>query len=206
MQHDTFRPRKDPRPAMEQALERAIELSVGNKQYTVIDGRLVYEQHRCYRYAFTLESSSWDLPDGTDFQLKSSDFDHLPVELSNTKDDRITITTTQRLPERTLSYAHLVIERAHLLRKMKEALVQQQTVVDLGLKLFGHLDSPDEAAASSLVDTISGVFMPDDAQRLAIQRALASDVQMILGPGGTGKPMSWLPLHCYISSCISIAC
>jgi hypothetical protein len=181
-----FRPRKNPRPAMEQALERAIELSVGSKEYTITDGRLVYEQHRRYRYAFTLESP-WDLPDGTDFQLKSSDFDHLPVELSNTKDDRVTITTTQRLPERTLTYAHLVIERAHLLRKMLEALTQVNTSVDLGLKLFGHLECSDETAASSLVDVISDVFVPDDAQRLAIQRALASEVQMILGPGGTGK-------------------
>ncbi len=185
MQQDTFRPRKDSRPGMEQALDKAIELSVGKKQYTITDGRLVYEQHRRYRYAFTLESS-WDIPDGTDFQLKSSDFDRLPVELSNTKDNVITITTTQRLPERTLAHAHLVIERAHLLRKMKEGLIQGGSG-DLGLKLYGHLDSPDESAASSLVDLISDVFVPDDAQRLAIQRALASEVQMILGPGGTGK-------------------
>lgn len=181
-----FRPRKDPRPAMEQALERAITLSAGTKQYTITDGRLVYEQHRRYRYAFTLESS-WDLPDGTDFQLKSSDFDRLPVELSNTKDDRVTITTIQRLPERTLSSAHLVIERAYLLRKMKEALTHVSTSANLGLKLFGHLESVDGTAASSLVDLMSDVFVPDDAQRLAIQRSLASEVQVILGPGGTGK-------------------
>jgi hypothetical protein len=171
---------------MKRALERAIELSVGKKEYTLTDGRLIYEHHRRYRYAFTQESS-WDIPDGTDFQLKSSDFDHLPVELSNTKDDCITITTTQRLPERTLSYAHLVIERAYLLRKMKEALTQATPSADLGLKLFGHLECSDTVAASSLVDTISDVFVPDDAQRFAIQRSLASDVQMILGPGGTGK-------------------
>ena len=186
MQQDTFRPRKDPRLGMEQALDKAIEVSVGRKQYTITDGRLVYEQHRRYRYAFTLESS-WDFPDGTDFQLRSSDFDRLPVELSNTKDVVIVIITTQRLPERTRARAFLVIEHAHLLRKMKEALIQMGRTGDLGLKLYGHRDSPDESAASSLVDVMSDVFVPDDAQRLAIQRSLASEVQMILGPGGTGK-------------------
>ncbi|GLV59834.1 hypothetical protein KDH_66580 [Dictyobacter sp. S3.2.2.5] len=186
MQQNTLRSSGDPRPEMVQALERAIELSVGRKPYTLVDGRLIYEQHRRYRYTFTLESS-WDLPDGTDFQLQSADFDHLLVELSNTKDDRVTITTTQRLPDRTLSCARLVIERAYLLRKMKEVLAQLHASTGLGLKLFGYRDCIEEIAASSLIDVISDVFVPDDAQRLAIQRALGSEVQMILGPGGTGK-------------------
>ncbi|GER89041.1 hypothetical protein KDW_32030 [Dictyobacter vulcani] len=57
MQQNIFRSSRDPWPEMEQALERAIELSVGRKEYTIADGRLVYEQHRHYRYAFTLASS-----------------------------------------------------------------------------------------------------------------------------------------------------
>lgn len=182
----TFRPKKDPRPEMEQALERAIEISQGEKEYHIIDGRLTYEQPRQYHYSFTLESS-WDLPDGADIQLKSADFDHLLVELLGTKDESIMIMTTQRLPASTLSHATLSIERAYLLRKMKEALFQGQGTGDLGLKLFGHLDCADEIADSSSVDLLREVFIPDDAQRLAIQRALASDIQLILGPGGTGK-------------------
>ncbi|WP_162005278.1 AAA domain-containing protein [Dictyobacter vulcani] len=107
--------------------------------------------------------------------------------MSNTKDDCVTITVTQRLPERTLSCAHLVIERAHLLRKMKDVLVQFHASPGLGLKLFGYRECIEETVASSLLDTISDVFVPDDAQHLAIQRALGSEVQLILGPGGTGK-------------------
>lgn len=167
----TFRPKKDPRPEMEQALERAIEISQGEKEYHIIDGRLTYEQPRQYHYSFTLESS-WDLPDGADIQLKSADFDHLLVELLGTKDESIMIMTTQRLPASTLSHATLSIERAYLLRKMKEALFQGQGTGDLGLKLFGHLDCADEIADSSSVDLLREVFIPDDAQRLAIQRAL----------------------------------
>ncbi len=82
----SFHSRKDPTKAIEQALDRAIELSVGIRRYTITDGRLVYEQHRRYHYAYTLTQGSWDLPDGTDLQLSSSDLAHsLPVELSNTK-------------------------------------------------------------------------------------------------------------------------
>src|SRR5258708_31650825 len=82
----SFHSRKDPTKAIAQALDRAIELSVGTRRYTITDGRLVYEQHRRYHYAYTLTQESWDLPDGTDLQLSSSDLAHsLPVELSNTK-------------------------------------------------------------------------------------------------------------------------
>ncbi len=82
----SFHPRKDPTKAIEQALNRAIEPSVGTRHYTITDGRLVYERHRRYRYVSTLTQRSWDLPDGTDLQLSSSDLAHsLPVELSNTK-------------------------------------------------------------------------------------------------------------------------
>ncbi len=179
----------DPRPGIEAALEKAIALSRGSKRYAIADGQLVYEQHRCYRYAFSLvEESSWELPDGTDLQLSSSDFVHpLPVELSCTKDLTVTITVVQRLPERTLASAQLAVDRAFLLRKMKDALNSLASSAQLGLKLFGYLDCPDVVAAPHLVETIADVFTPDNAQRLAIQRALGSELLMILGPPGTGK-------------------
>jgi len=189
MQKDTFRPRKDPRPRMEEALDKAIELSVGKKHYMITDGRLVYEEHRRYRYAYTL-AWSWDLLDGTDLQLQSTDFDGLPVELSNTKEETVTIVTTQRLPDSTLARAQLVVDRAYLLRKLKEALDPLTPSVppaQLGLKLFGHLDCPDVTASPRLVDEIRDIFPADEAQHLALQRALGSEVLMILGPPGTGK-------------------
>lgn len=189
MKQAPFQPLPDPRPEIEEALEQAITRSTGNKRYPVSDGRLVYEEHRRYRYAYQLEKS-WDLTDGTDLQLRSTDFDGLPVQLSNTKDDTITIVTTQRLPERTLVHAELVVDRAYLLRKLKEALdplTSVPTTAQLGLKLFGHLDCPDVSSSSHSVELIADVFTPDEAQRLAIQRALRSELLMILGPPGTGK-------------------
>jgi hypothetical protein len=44
--------------------------------------------------------------------LRSNAFDGLLVQLSNTKDDTVTIVTTQRLPESTLDHAQLVVDRA----------------------------------------------------------------------------------------------
>lgn len=182
-----FRLREDPRSEIEQALDRAIELSAGHKRATITDGRLVSEQHRRYRYTFTL-GLPWDLPDGTDLQLFSSEFEKpLPVQLSQTTDESVTITTTRRLPAYTLSHAQLVVDRAYLLRRMKDALTQISTPASLGLKLFGHLESGDGVAEAHLVDTIRHIFPADEAQRLAIQRALASELLMILGPPGTGK-------------------
>ena len=183
-----FRPRRNPRQDIEKALDRAIELSVGSRRYPITDGRLVYERHRRYRYAFTLAQGSWDLPDGTDLQLDSSDLaNRLPVELSNTKDDTVIITVRQRLTEKTLAYAHLVSERDFLLRKLKEAFLRESTTAQLSLKLLGVLDSADGEAEAYLVDTIRKVFPADEAQLLAMRRALYSELLMILGPPGTGK-------------------
>lgn len=183
-----FRPRKDPRPDIEKALDRAIELSVGTRRYMITDGRLVYERHRRYRYTFTLTQGAWDLPDGTDLQLASSDLTKpLSVELSNTKDDAVTIMVKQRLTEKTLASAHLVVDRAFLLRKLKEAFLRESTSAQFGLKLLGVLDSSDGEAEAPLVDTIKDVFPADEAQELALRRALCSELLMVLGPSGTGK-------------------
>src|SRR5579884_169280 len=185
---NAFRPQKDPRPEMEEALDKAIALSAGKRHYAVTDGQLLYEQHRRYRYAFTLVKGRWDLPDGTDLRLSSADLiNPLPVELSGTKEDTVIITVTRRLMESTLTSAQLVVDCGFQLRKLKEALLRKATTAQLGLKLFGVLDCPDDEAASHLVDTIQDAFVPDEAQRQALRRALASALLVVLGPPGTGK-------------------
>jgi AAA domain len=183
-----FRPREDPRPEMEKALDRAIELSVGSRRYRVTAGRLLYEQHRRYRYTFTLVEGSWDLTDGTDLQLSGADLAKpLPVELSSTKDDTVTIIVRQRLTEHTLANAQLAVERAFLLRRLKEALLREATKAQLGLKLFGVLDCPDGEAEEYLIEKVKDVFPADEAQQLALRRALYSALLVILGSPGTGK-------------------
>jgi len=67
--HSSSTSRPDPRPMMEHALERAIELSPGTKHYPITDGMLVAEHHRQYRYAFTLDRE-WDVADGTVYSCK----------------------------------------------------------------------------------------------------------------------------------------
>lgn len=182
-----FRPREDPRAAIEKALDKAIALSPGTKRYAIADGNLLYEQHRRYRYVFTLEQS-WDIPDGADLQLDGPGLEApIPMELSGTQGESITITVGQRLPEAALLRATLVVERAWLLRKMKDAFIQSGTPAQLGLKLYGVLESVDGEAATEVVDAILSVFHPDPAQRKAIARALVSELLVIVGPPGTGK-------------------
>lgn len=182
-----FRPRKDPRVDMENALDKAIALSPGTKKYGITAGELLYEQHRRYRYVFALEHS-WDIADGADLQLDGPGLDtRIPVELSGTQEETVTLTVSQRLPEATLLGATLVVERAWLLRKMRDALIQTGTPAQLALKLYGVLDSVDGEAASEAVDTILSVWNPDPAQRKAIARALVSELLVIIGPPGTGK-------------------
>ena len=184
----SFRPQPDLHPQMEQALDKAIVSSTGSRRYAVTDGRLLEEQPGRYRYAFTLVNGSWDVSDGSDLQLTSADLAHpLPVELVSTAEEAVTIVVTRRLPARTLASAHLVRDRAFLLRMLKEALTRQSPPASLGLKLFGTLDCADEEAEASLLETIREVFPADEAQQLAIRRALWSDLLLILGPPGTGK-------------------
>ena len=54
-----FRSQPDPHPQMEQALDKAIASSAGSRPYAITDGRLIEEQSRRYRYAFTLVKGSW---------------------------------------------------------------------------------------------------------------------------------------------------
>ncbi len=180
-------PRPDPQPAMEIMLERAIELSSGTKKYPITDGRLNFEQPGHYRYTFTLDYPL-NIPDGTDLHLQSGTSDYLlPVELVDTTDDEVVFVVTQRLTERTLASASLVIERAYLLRKMKEGLSCNCTPTNLAHKLFGVEDCADIEAPDALIDTIRQSFIPDVAQRTALVRSLASELLLIVGPAGTGK-------------------
>lgn len=185
--NQTDRPGADPQPAMEHALERAIEVSPGTKHYPITDGTLVAEHHRSYRYVFTLDRE-WDVADGTDLTLKSDDHDSpLPVELADSTDTQGEFVVAQRLSEHALASATLIVERAHLLRKMKEGLSSLSTPANLGRKLFGVEDCADIEAPGPFVETIKQSFVPDAAQRVALLRSLASDLLLILGPPGTGK-------------------
>src|SRR5436305_15234531 len=88
----------DPRTQMDQALEKAIEVSRRQKRYGVSGGQLRDEQPGCHRYTFLLESA-WDLSDDTDLELESSELvQPLLVKLSSTRDEVVTITVGQRLP------------------------------------------------------------------------------------------------------------
>ena len=180
-----FVPRPDPQAAMEAMLERAIELSRGTKKYPITDGQLDLEQPGHYHYTYTLDFPL-DIPDGTDLHLQSETSD-MPVELIDATDDEVVFVVTQRLTERTLASASLVVERAYLLRKMQEGLSCGSTPTNLAHKLFGIEDCTDSEASDALINTIQQSFVPDVAQRTALRRALASELLLILGPPGTGK-------------------
>lgn len=200
-----FVPRPDPQSAMEAMLERAIELSSGTKKYPITDGQLDPEQPGQYRYTFTLEYPL-DIPDGTDLHLQSATSDHpLPVELVDTTDNEVVFVVAQRLSERTLASASLVIERAYLLKKMKEGLSCDTTLAKLAHKLFGVEDCADVQSAGVLIDTIQQSFVPDVAQHTALMRSLASKLLLILGPPGTGKTDVLAAIACCTSYFISIA-
>lgn len=177
MNHSHHAPQ--PRSAMEQALERTIELSAGTKHYPISDGTLVAEHHRSYRYAFTVEKE-WDVADGTDLTLTCDDTESpLLVELTDFTDTEVEFVVPQRLSEPTLTSATLTVERAYLLRKMKDGLASISTSAHLAQKLFGVEDSADEAASDVLVETIRQSFVPDEAQHAALLRSLASELLLI---------------------------
>src|SRR6266571_3503655 len=78
-------------------------------------------------------------------------------------------------------------DRGFLLRKLKEAFLRESTSAQFGLKLLGVLDSTDGEAEAHLLETVKEMFPADEAQLLAMRRALSSELLMVLGPSGTGK-------------------
>ena len=177
---------RDPRPLMVQALDSAIEEAEATHRYLIGHGHMVSGDHHENRYCFTVQGM-WDVADGTAAILVPPEGDHVGVEIVSSSGDTVTFSTPMRVAARTLQQATLLVEQAQLLRKMKDVLVRDTSSTGIGLRLFQGNPAPDRLADDHSIDELSDLFVPDDAQRLAIRRALASEVQMILGPGGTGK-------------------
>jgi energy-coupling factor transporter ATP-binding protein EcfA2 len=103
----------------------------------------------------------------------------------------VIFTISQRLLERTLHRSQLVLDRAWLLRHLKDALSDQMAASLIEPLLFGmgapRSPIPAHLVGVNLEAVLDGVFTPDDYQRRAIERALREELLLVIGPPGTGK-------------------
>src|SRR5262249_26157883 len=77
---------------------------------------------------------------------------------------------------------------SELLECLDKALEgRQEGQLHLASKLFGLMEPVDEL---SYVPAHIGTFVPDDAQRQALARALGSQPLYLIGPPGTGKTVT----------------
>lgn len=184
-------PGTDPSVEILEALKEAMNAS-NSTRYPLTNGELVRDEPRRYTYRFVLENASEIIPDDASLVLESPDLDKpLQVEVGKLTLATVTFTISQRLLERTLHRSELVIDRAWLLRHLKEALSNQQAASLIEPLLFG-IGTPCEPIPAHLVDVnlddvLQGVFTPDEYQRRAIERALREELELIIGPPGTGK-------------------
>src|SRR5260221_1552438 len=74
-----------------------------------------------------------------------------------------------------------------MIRRPPRSTLFPYTTLFRSLKLLGVLDCADGEAEAHLVETIKEVFSADEAQLLAMRRALYSELLIVLGPPGTGK-------------------
>lgn len=186
-----WEPGTDPGPQILDALTQAIDAS-NNKRYSLTNGEMIRDEPRQYTYRFALEEAGEKISDDANLVLESPDLDKpLQVELSELTRTTVTFTISQRLLERTLHRSQLVLDRAWLLRHLKEALSDQMAASLIEPLLFG-MGAPREPIPAHLVGVnldavLRGVFAPDDYQRRAIERALREELLLVIGPPGTGK-------------------
>src|SRR5438477_189649 len=99
--------------------------------------------------------------------------------IETSKDHAVTIMVKQRLTEKALASAHLLVDRAYFFRKLKEAFLRESTSAQFGLKLLNLLDSADCEAEAHLLEPVKEVMPADEAQLLAKRRALCGELVMI---------------------------
>ncbi len=184
-------PGTDPSAQILDALSAAIAVRSSTQRYPLTAGTLVEERPRHSTYHFCLVNGE-ALPADENLVLESADIDHpLQVEISDLTRTTVTLVVTQRLLERTLRQATLLVDHAWLLRHLKETLERQLPAAQIEPVLFGMV-APHDPILAHLVDVtiekvLEGVFAPDSYQRGAIERALREELLLVMGPPGTGK-------------------
>jgi len=175
---------------MRQALQEESEAQQQDKRrYRAHSGKDL-SNSGLFRYQFQLDAR-WEPRIDTslllEFDAKAEEAGKLPgrVEDFQQAQATITIVTEAPLPSRALAKVRLSENTSQLLQQLAQALDgRQEGTFHLASKLFGLLEATE---GHSPFPAQIGSFVPDEAQRRAITRALESEILYLIGPPGTGK-------------------
>ncbi|GHO51448.1 DEAD/DEAH box helicase [Ktedonospora formicarum] len=192
----TSRPQKPPsQEEVQAAVEKVLDLVIASlhkaRTYPVSDGTYVGEEGRRYKYCYHFQGEETPaLNDGIEVQICANalDEDGIAAQLVGVDGETMTLVVSRRLDVQLLASAQVIVDRARLYRKLKEAFLRAGVPAELDRKLLGELPCDDLiAAGEESLELLPTNFSPDGDQRQAMLRALASEVTMVLGPPGTGK-------------------
>ena len=143
------------------------------------------------RYQFQCKAL-WEPRIDTPILIEPTDVDGTPLALKGHveafQQGTITIVSEEPLPPHALDQIMLSENSSELLERLDKALEgRQEGSLHLASKLFGLMEPVDGQAH---VPARIGTFVPDGAQRRAIERALGSQLLYLIGPPGTGKTVT----------------
>ncbi len=178
---------------MRQALQEEIKANQQEKRrYRAHSGKDL-SASGLFRYQFQLDAR-WepriDTPLLIEFNAVAGESGELQGRIENFQQMQATITlvTEEPLPSHALAKVRLSENTSQLLQQLEQALDgRQEGAFHLASKLFGLMEATDGHVD---IPARIGSFVPDDAQRRAIARALANEVLYLIGPPGTGKTVT----------------
>jgi hypothetical protein len=143
------------------------------------------------RYQFQCRAL-WEPRIDTPILIETTDIDGTPLALKGHveafQQGTITIVSEEPLPPYAMDQIMLSENTSDLLEHLDKALEgRQDGPFHLASKLFSLMEPVD---GQTHVPARIGTFVPDDAQRRAIARALGSQLLYLIGPPGTGKTVT----------------
>ncbi|GHO55999.1 hypothetical protein [Ktedonobacter robiniae] len=104
-------------------------------------GSLVREEKRRYAYRFEIEAgASPTLLEGSDVLLRATRFDEeIAAQIVSVEDETLTLSVSRRLEVRVLESGEVVVDRARLYRKLKDAMLGSKAEAGLDRILLNEV-------------------------------------------------------------------
>ncbi len=176
---------------MRWALQEEIKAAQKDKRRYLARSGKDLSSSGAYRYQFQC-TALWEPGIDTPLLIETTAADGTAIALKGNVEvyhqGSIILVSEEPLPHQALDQVMLSENTSELLERLDKALDgRQDGPFHLASKLFGLMEPVNGQAH---VPARIGTFVPDDAQRQAIARALGSQLLYLIGPPGTGKTVT----------------